>query len=50
MRNWCIKDGKTMHVLRTIIKGELLEYIREVATPKVTLGTLETLFSKKKDV
>lgn len=44
---WCIKAGKAMDVLRGAVEDELLEYIREAATPKIAWDILATLFSKK---
>lgn len=37
LRKWRIKAGKAMHVLKTVVKDELLEYIREAATPKMVV-------------
>jgi hypothetical protein len=39
-----------MYVLCTVIKEELLEYIREAPTLKVFYDNLVTLFSKKGDI
>lgn len=36
-----------MDVLRGAVEDELLEYIREAATPKIAWDILATLFSKK---
>ena len=49
LRKWRIKTGKAMYVLRVAVEDELLEYIREAATPKIAWDTLATLFSKKND-
>ena len=49
LRKWRIKSGKAMYVLRISVEEELLEYIREAATPKAAWDILATLFSKKND-
>jgi hypothetical protein len=44
-----IKAGKAMFVLKTTIKEDLLEHIRDADTPKTAWETLEKLFSKKNE-
>ena len=36
---WRTKAGKAVYVLKMVVEEELLKYIREVATPKVTWDT-----------
>ncbi|KAH7687137.1 Peptidyl-tRNA hydrolase II domain-containing protein [Dioscorea alata] len=49
LRKWHIKAGKAMFVLRIAVEDELLEYIKDAATPKIAWDTLAALFSKKND-
>ncbi|KAL0325094.1 UNVERIFIED_CONTAM: hypothetical protein Sradi_5078700 [Sesamum radiatum] len=49
LRNWKIKAGKAMFVLKTTIEEDVLEHIHETNTPKEAWDTFAKLFSKKND-
>ncbi|XP_021991136.1 uncharacterized protein LOC110887883 [Helianthus annuus] len=49
INKWKIKTGKAMFVLKTTIEEELLDHIRDLATPKEAWDVLAALFSKKND-
>lgn len=49
LRKWKIKAGKVMFILKTTIKKDVLEHIRDVTTPKKSRENLKALFSKKND-
>ncbi|XP_071742319.1 uncharacterized protein [Rutidosis leptorrhynchoides] len=49
LRKWKVKAGKAMFVLKTTVDEDVLEHIREAATPKAAWDTFTKLFSKKND-
>ncbi|GJX59599.1 PLAC8 family protein [Tanacetum coccineum] len=49
LRKWRIKAGKAMFALKTTVEDDVLEHIRDAATPKVAWDTFTELFSKKND-
>jgi hypothetical protein len=49
VNKWRIKAGKTMFVLKTTVEEELLEHIRDKATPKEAWDALVAIFSKEND-
>nr|KAJ0225563.1 hypothetical protein LSAT_V11C100028700 [Lactuca sativa] len=49
LSKWKIKAEKVMLVLRNTVEEEMLEHIRDAATPKEAWETLITLFSKMSD-
>ena len=46
---WKIKASKAMFALKTTIKEEMLEHIRDATTPKKAWDTFATLLLKKND-
>ncbi|WOH11611.1 hypothetical protein DCAR_0831101 [Daucus carota subsp. sativus] len=46
-RKWKIKCGKALFALRTSIREEFIEHVREVNSPKEVWDTLKRLFSTK---
>lgn len=50
LRKWCIKAGKAMFVLETMIWENIVEHIRDAKTSKAAWKTLAKLFSKKNKV
>ncbi|XP_076941063.1 uncharacterized protein LOC143610472 [Bidens hawaiensis] len=49
IHKWRVKVGKAMFVLKTTIEEELLDHIRDLATPKNAWDALTSLFSKRND-
>ncbi|GJN24067.1 hypothetical protein PR202_gb11780 [Eleusine coracana subsp. coracana] len=49
LRKWRIKASKAMFVLKTTIKEDLVEHIRDAKTPKEAWETLAKLFCKKNE-
>ena len=49
IRKWRIKAGKAMFALKTTVEDDVLEHIRDAATPKEAWDTFAKLFSKKND-
>ncbi|XP_071729425.1 uncharacterized protein [Rutidosis leptorrhynchoides] len=49
LRKWRVKAGKAMFVLKTTVEEDVLEHIRDAATPKEAWDTFTKLFSKKND-
>nr|GEW46998.1 uncharacterized protein [Tanacetum cinerariifolium] len=49
LRKWRIKAGKAIFALKTTVEDDVLEHIRDAATPKVAWDTFTELFSEKND-
>ncbi|XP_076917341.1 uncharacterized protein LOC143577384 [Bidens hawaiensis] len=49
IHKWRVKVGRAMFLLKTTVGDELLEHIRDLATPKLAWDALAALFSKKND-
>ncbi|XP_076905903.1 uncharacterized protein LOC143561814 [Bidens hawaiensis] len=49
INKWKVKVGKVMFVLKTTIEEELLDHVRDLATPKEAWDALASPFSKKND-
>ncbi|KAD4385199.1 hypothetical protein E3N88_25367 [Mikania micrantha] len=49
LRKWRIKAGKAMFVLKTTVEEELLDHIKDAASPKEAWDTLLEVLSKKND-
>ncbi|KAK3007270.1 hypothetical protein RJ639_017691 [Escallonia herrerae] len=49
LEKWKIKAGKAMLALKTTVKEDVLEHIRDASTPKQAWDTFTKLFLKKND-
>ncbi|XP_076928471.1 uncharacterized protein LOC143592443 [Bidens hawaiensis] len=49
IHKWRVKVGRAMFILKTTVEDELLENIRDIATPKQAWDALAMLFSKRND-
>ncbi|PHU11858.1 hypothetical protein BC332_18788 [Capsicum chinense] len=49
VRKWRIKAGKAMFALKTTVKENVLEHIRDAKTPQKAWDTFAKMFSKKND-
>ncbi|XP_076909939.1 uncharacterized protein LOC143567386 [Bidens hawaiensis] len=49
IHKWRVKVGRAMFILKTTVEDELLDHIRDLATPKLAWDALAALFSKRND-
>nr|KAJ0210601.1 hypothetical protein LSAT_V11C400160610 [Lactuca sativa] len=49
LRKWKIEAGKAMFIMKTTVKEDILEHIRDAVTPAEAWKTLQSVFSKKND-
>ncbi|XP_076944962.1 exocyst complex component EXO84A-like [Bidens hawaiensis] len=49
IHKWRVKVGRAMYLLKTTIEENLLDHIRDQATPKQAWDTIASLFSKRND-
>ena len=50
LHKWKVKARKTMFMIKTMVKEEMLEHMRKGMTPKKAWGTFMTLFTKTNDI